>query len=81
MDRQEETTSKALREFAARILRDDVRSEQLDSYVSRLLNVELIELPAICRREARMLSDARLDMLSGELAALLHHWADQLEKR
>ncbi|HXE52161.1 MAG TPA: hypothetical protein VN541_04065 [Tepidisphaeraceae bacterium] len=81
MNYREETASDALRAFAGRVMRDNVSSENLHAYVKQLLNVELIELPAVCRHEARMLSDSHLDMRAPELAALLHHWADQLENR
>lgn len=77
LDRQH-TDAQALRDFARRLAADNVDSGRLDAYLEELLE-NLIELPAVCRREAAFLSRSFRCLDTPHLCMLLHQAAEQLE--
>ena len=76
-----QTDSEALRELAERILVDDVDIQRLDAYMRELLEMRLVELPAICRREAQLLCRSFRRLGSVQLSMLLRQTAEQMERK
>lgn len=74
-----QTDSDALRDLARRIVRDHVTSDYLDEYVTELLDLHLVELPAICRSAAKLFRDCQLRLTPSCTAALLNRRADRLD--
>ena len=75
-----EVSSRALREFARQVLRDQVDSDHLREYVGGLLSRDLIEPPASCRYEAAVLARCFPGMRPREVANHLIESARQLER-
>jgi hypothetical protein len=76
-----QTDAEALREMAERILTDDVDIQRLDAYMRELLEARLVELPAVCRREAALLCRSFRRLGSVQLSMLLRQTAEQLERK
>ena len=80
VDRRQ-TDSEALREMAERILVDDVDIQRLGAYMQDLLETQLVELPAVCRREAALLRRSFRRLGAVQLSMLIRQTAEQMERR
>jgi len=78
---REQTNSEALRQMADRILADNVDIQRLPAYMQDLLEVQLVELPAVCRREASLLCRSFQRLGAVQLSTLLRQTAEQLERK
>lgn len=78
---REQTDAEALRDLAGRIIADSVDVGQLQDFMRDLLETHLVELPAVCRREAALLARSFQRLRPLQLAMLLRQTASQLESK
>jgi len=79
--RDEETPAQALRDLARWIVRDRGDSDHLDAYMRALLRDRLIELPASCRLEAKVVVQRFSGLSPREVASHLCKTACSLEQK
>jgi len=79
-DKSAQSVLQELRTLATWIVRDAVSSDQLDAYMTHLLNVQLVELHSCCRYEAMLLARKHQYLCAPEVAKHLLELASDLEK-
>lgn len=76
----DEAAARAMRQLARWVLRDGVDSDHLDWYMRELLSARLVELPALCRLEAAVMSRCFAGLPAREVASCLYERACRLEQ-
>ena len=69
-----------LRKLATWIAHDEVSSDQLEAYMTNLLNVQLVELHSCCRYESMLLARGYKHLCGAEVAKHFRELACDLEK-
>lgn len=74
------TEADALRELARRIVLENVGSEEMQRYIRELMELELVELPAVCRHEAQVFRSCHIRLGPSDTAELLMRRAACLDR-